>query len=138
MDLLRVFLVSAGEPLQRSATTSITGGVRVEGQEGAVELRAIESVIELRVNLALYVGQPGLMFDAPDPGSSDMEWWAELSDAAEDWEALGFDLEQPGRFDETEDGNWYYSTDARCSVTADGSGVDVLHGALRLAQTLLP
>jgi hypothetical protein len=111
-------------------------GPYVAGPHGRVSLQEMGGQVALSAALSLCVGQPAFMDESPADGDSDMEHWAELSDAACAWEDLGFELEQPGAFSVVPGGDLCYDSTARGLVSPDAGGVQVLGAALGPGQTL--
>ena len=134
---LDVFVLQIRARVPKTTVTTERSGLRVDGPGGRLFLQPKRGAICITVELALQIAWWADVFDPPEPGASDMDWWAELSDAAEEWENLGFKLEQPGAFEEGDGETWYYMTRATALVSRNDDGLETIVAALRLEQTLL-
>ena len=110
----------------------------VVGPESWLSLREVPGgYIEISAWVGLHIGKLAWWDDPLEVGSGSMDWWAELSDAAHEWEALGFEIDQPGGFDVSEGQQWVYQSTARKRVRVSESGRRVLVRALKLMPLVL-
>ena len=108
------------------------------GPEGSLDLReAAGGYIEISSWVGLHIGKLAWWDEPLEVGSGNMDWWSELSDAAHEWEALGFEIDQPGAFDVSESQQWVYGSTARKRVRVSESGRRVLVRALTLMPLVL-
>ena len=137
-DPLDLFLAHVADLLGSCPVERIPQGARISGPEGSLHLRVHPGqLIELSADLCLCIGTLKSWEEPFEAGTGDMHWWAELSDAAEAWEQLGFELDQPGAFEVSEDGYWVYATEARRRLRRSAAARRVLVRALALPQSLL-